>query len=167
MDVSLIHPLSGWYPLCAFYTVLIVDECVCVIVGKFVNRIVCQSNCPELLSLKKVMSQRLMSLVQQSVVDKICVDIEFVTDNKKFEAALEDNFGHFKLKDDSNMKKQQQQHGYQALKHLPNSHHQQQQPYYPTSTGLVRQPSSAISEVKISVYSTYVNVVAFHKIPHN
>lgn len=67
-----------------------------------------KSNTLELLSLKKVMSQRLVSLMERNLSDKISVDIEFVTDNKKFETAVEDCFGHFKLRDDSVMRNQQQ-----------------------------------------------------------
>lgn len=65
-----------------------------------------KSNCLELLSLKKVISQRLDSLTRHAVADNISVDIQFVTDSKKFESAVEDSFGHFKLRDDSVMRSQ-------------------------------------------------------------
>lgn len=69
--------------------------------GNFIQRFMDKSNCLELLSLKRVMSQRLDKLMSNPVSDNLAVDIQFVTDSKKFESAVEECFGHFKLRDDS------------------------------------------------------------------
>lgn len=50
-----------------------------------------------------------MALMLSPVAENVSVDIEFVTDNKKFESSVEELFGHFKLRDDSAVRSQQQQ----------------------------------------------------------
>jgi len=76
-------------------------------VGEFVKTVTENSNSVELLSLKKTMCQRLLSLMKSSPAHNISVDIEFVTDSKLFEKGVEDTFGHFKLRDDSVIRNQQ------------------------------------------------------------
>lgn len=73
------------------------------------KRIVETSNGLELLSLKKTMNQYMVSEMNKTVSGNVSVDIKFFTDNKKFEGAVEEHFGLFKLRDESASRSQQQQ----------------------------------------------------------
>lgn len=82
------------------------------------SRIVEKSNSLELLSLKKTMNQYMLTQMNKSLGGNISVDIEFVTDNKKFEASVEDHFGHFKLRDESVIRNQQAHQQMQQIRKL-------------------------------------------------
>lgn len=86
------------------------------LVGAFVKRIVDKSNCLEFLSLKKVMNQYMSALLEAPQGGAVSVDIEFVTNNDAFEKAVTENFGHFKLRDESVVRNQQQQQQMQQLR---------------------------------------------------
>ena len=81
----------------------------CCVVGAFVKRVIAKSDCVEFLSLKKVMNQFMSSLLDMPLGAPVSVDIKFVSDKEAFEKAVTDNFGHFKLRDESVLKSQQQQ----------------------------------------------------------
>ena len=82
------------------------------------SRIVEKSNSLELLSLKKTMNQYLLTQMNKSLGGNVSVDIEFVTDTKKFESAVEDHFGHFKLRDESVIRNQQAHQQMQQIRKL-------------------------------------------------
>ena len=90
----------------------------CFCAADFVSRIVEKSNSLELLSLKKTMNQYLLTQMNKSLGGNVSVDIEFVTDTKKFESAVEDHFGHFKLRDESVIRNQQAHQQMQQIRKL-------------------------------------------------
>jgi len=58
------------------------------------------------------------SLLGKHLRDSISVDIKFTTDHQAFEAAVTDNFGHFKLRDESVTRSQQQQQELHLLRQM-------------------------------------------------
>lgn len=118
------------------------------------KRVVGKCNCVELLSLKKVMSQRLMSLISGPLGSAVSLDMEFVTDSRKFESAVEEAFGHFKIRDDSATTRGSKQQPPSSAASPP--YLQQALPPQPLSRqGSFQAASSTISTSNVSCPSQY------------
>lgn len=63
---------------------------------KFAQRILEHGNCAEILSMKKLIASQLLSLINNTPKPDVNINIEFVTDNEKFETAVREWFGTFK-----------------------------------------------------------------------
>ncbi len=63
--------------------------------SKFTERLLTRGNYAEILSLKRTIARQLASLINNSPVHDVDVKIDFVTDSKKFEDAMEGSFGNF------------------------------------------------------------------------
>lgn len=64
------------------------------------------------------MNQYMLTQMNKSLGGNVSVDLEFVTDNKKFATAVEDLFGHFKLRDESVVRNQQQHQQMQQIRQM-------------------------------------------------
>lgn len=59
----------------------------------FVERVVKYGSGPEVLSMKKLISTQILSLINNSPNPEIAVKLEFVTDEEKFKKVLDEHFG--------------------------------------------------------------------------
>ena len=65
---------------------------------KFSQRILDHGNCAELMSMKKLMASQLLSLINNTPKPEVNINIDFVTDNDRFDEAIKEHFGNFKKK---------------------------------------------------------------------
>ncbi len=71
---------------------------------KFAERILEHASGAELLSIKKLITMQLMSLINNTPKPDVNVKIEFTTDAAKFEEAINTTFGSFVKQDEGSQK---------------------------------------------------------------